>query len=76
MFMVLIPDRDEGQQVAPFICIITNKGDPQLEATMGWRCPVTQIPLHAYPDPYPRPMLMDTQMEMFRAGKLHTPLVN
>jgi len=53
IFTVLIPNGDKGQQVAPFICIITNKGDPQLEATLGWGCPVTQTPLHAHPDPYP-----------------------
>jgi len=76
MFTMLIPDGDEGQQVAPFIRIITNKGDPQLKATMGQGCPVTQIPLHAHPDPYPQPMLTDTQMEVFRASRLHTPLIN
>ena len=37
----------------PFICIITNEGDPQLEATMGQGCPITQTPLHTHPDPYP-----------------------
>ena len=76
MFAVLIPNGDKGQQVAPFICIITNEGDPQLEATLGWGCPVTQTPLHARPDPYPRPMITDTQMEVFRASRLHTPLIN
>ena len=76
MFAVLIPNGDEGQQIAPFIHIITNEGDPQLEATMGWGCPITQLPLHACPDPYPQPMLTDTQMEVFRASRLHTPLVN
>jgi len=53
MFAVLIPEGVKGQQVAPFICIITNEGDPQLEATMGRGCPVTQISLHTCPDPYP-----------------------
>ena len=76
MFMALIPDGDDGQQVAPFIHITTNEGDPQLEATLGRGCPVTRRPLYARPDPYPRPMLTDTQMEVFRSGKLHMPFVN
>ena len=76
MFMALIPDGDDRQQVTPFIRITTNEGDPQLEATLGRGCPVTRRPLYACPDPYPRPMLMDTQMEVFQGGKLHTPLVN
>ena len=46
MFMALIPDGDDGQQVAPFIRITTNEGDPQLEATLGRGCPVTRTPLH------------------------------
>ena len=53
MFMALIPDGNDGQQVAPFIRITTNEGDPQLEATLGLGCPITKRPLHARPDPYP-----------------------
>ena len=76
MFMALIPNGDNRQQVTPFICITTNEGDPQLEATLGWGCPVTRRPLYTHPNPYPWPMLTDTQMEVFQGGKLHTPLVN
>ena len=35
IFMALIPDGNDGQQVALFIHITTNEGDPQLEATLG-----------------------------------------
>ena len=35
MFMALIPDGNDRQQVAPFIHITTNEEDPQLEATLG-----------------------------------------
>ena len=74
--MIQIPDGDDGQQVTPFVHIVIDEKDPQLKATMGQGCPVIQLPLHTRPDPYPWPMLTDTQMKIFQSGKLHIPFIN
>jgi hypothetical protein len=76
LFMVMIPDGDEGSVVAPFLRIDTNEGSPRLEGTLGLGCPVQSIPLHARPDRYPRPVLADQQLQIFRGGEVYTPMVN
>jgi hypothetical protein len=74
--MVMIPDGDDGSVVAPFLHIDTNEGSPRLEGTLGLGCPVRSIPLHARPDRYPRPILGNQQLQIFRSEEVYTPMVN
>jgi hypothetical protein len=74
--MMMVSDGDKGMRVATYIRIDNNEGSPRLEGTLGLGCPVISNPLHACPDQYPRAMMTDKELQVFRAGESYTPMVN
>ena len=76
MFRTPIPDGDDEVTLANFVRIDTNHGSPRIEGTLGLGCPVYSNPLTAEPDRYPRPVLTDGQLQVFRGGESYTPMIN
>ncbi len=75
-YMFLIPDKGEGQEVAPFIQVDGNTDYPKLMATRGRRCNVHTRALRAIPIPYPRPRFTHKEEFFFQNHKSFTPLVD
>jgi hypothetical protein len=75
-FLLTVPDGDEGTTMATYVRINNNDSDPRIEGTLGLGCPVNSNPLHARPDQYPRPVLTDEELQIFRAGESYTPMIN
>ena len=69
---------DEGGAITitPYLRLDLNRGNPLIEGTMGLGCPVTSHPLHTTPDRYPCIMLMERQLQYFKAGEAQTALTN
>jgi hypothetical protein len=75
-FLLTVPDGDEGMTMATYVRINNNDGDPRIEGTLGLGCPINSNPLQARPNQYPRPILTDEELQIFRAGESYTPMIN
>jgi hypothetical protein len=76
-YMFTMPSDDPDiQEVAKYLRIDTNEGDPILLATMGSGLPVHRAPLHAKPDSTPRPAFTEQELIFFRGGEAYTSMVN